>query len=30
MSELEVVLVRFGAAILERERQQHVAGEKPE
>jgi hypothetical protein len=30
MSELEVVLARFGVAILERERQQRAAEEKPE
>jgi hypothetical protein len=30
MSELEVVLARFGAAIAERERQRHAAEEKPE
>jgi hypothetical protein len=30
MTELEVVLDRFGAAIAERERQRHAAEEKPE
>jgi hypothetical protein len=28
--DLEAVLARFGAAIAERERQQHAAREKPE
>jgi hypothetical protein len=30
MTELEVVLARFGAAIAEPDRQQHAAEEKPE
>jgi hypothetical protein len=30
MTELEVVLARFGAAIAERERQRQAAEEKPE